>query len=357
VRGAWWEYLLIFLGSGVICAVLTPLAIRVSVRSGAFNSPDNGKDHGPQSPVPYLGGTAIALSFAGAVVIAVVIDPPTSGLSEVITVLSLAGALALVGLADDLIELRPIWRVLVEIGVACVVWSIGAGVTSTGLSLADFTLTVIWIVGVTNAFNLLDNMDGLASGLCAIASFSYFAIASANGQFLVAALSVGLAGCSLSFLKHNFYPARVYMGDSGSLFIGFLVAYLGLKLRFNGDVWVSALVPVLVCSMAILDTTLVILSRLRSGRSPFQGGQDHVSHRLVLVGLPVPIAVGVIYFGGVSVGVHAFVLSRIDPSSAWILAILIGLTFHIGGLLLLKIPTYPESTKPHYILTKQDEME
>ena len=143
------------------------------------------------------------------------------------------------------------------------------------------------------------------------------------------------------------------MGDSGALFIGFLISVLGLRLRFDGDALVSALVPVMVCSVAVFDTTLVVVSRISAGRSPFQGGQDHTSHRLVRLGLPVPVAVGVIYFGAASVGVQAFVISRIEPSSAWILAGLIGLTLLVGGALLLKVPTYPESNATHYAITKQ----
>ncbi len=353
MTNSWTEYLLVFVGSTGLCAVLTPLAIKISVRSGVFDYPDNHKSH--KSPVPYLGGAAIVLSFAGAVTVAVLLRQPTSGFAELVTVLSVAGVLAVVGLADDLVQLPPVWRLVAEVCAASVVWFAGDGVSLSGLPWLDFFLTVFWIVGVANAFNLLDNMDGLAAGLCAITSMTYFVVSSANGQFLVAALSVGLAGCSLGFLKHNFHPARIYMGDSGALFIGFLIAYLGLKLRFEGDVWVSALVPVLACSVAIFDTTLVIISRLLASRSPFQGGQDHISHRLVRVGLPVPVAVGVIYFGAAVVGVHAFVISRIEPSAAWILGGGIGVTLVVGGFLLLKIPVYPDSTTTRYRLAKRSE--
>jgi len=351
VTNSWFEYLLVFVGSTGLCAVLTPLAIKISVRSGVFDYPGDHKAH--QSPVPYLGGAAIVLSFAGAVTVAVFLRQPTSGIAELVTVLSVAGVLAVVGLADDLAELSPIWRLVAEVCAALIVWFAVGGVSLSGLPWLDFLFTVFWIVGVANAFNLLDNMDGLAAGLCAITSMTYFAVASSNGQFLVAALSIGLAGCGFGFLKHNFHPARIYMGDSGALFIGFMIAYLGLKLRFEGDVWVSALVPILACSVAIFDTTLVVISRLLAGLSPFQGGQDHISHRLVRVGLPVPVAVGVIYFGATAVGVNAFVISRIEPSSAWILAGLIGATLVVGGFLLLKLPVYPDSTTTHYRITKK----
>jgi UDP-GlcNAc:undecaprenyl-phosphate GlcNAc-1-phosphate transferase len=352
VTGAWWEYLGVFVASAALCAVLTPLAIRVAMRSGSLDQPGGHKRH--DSPVPFLGGLAIVMAFSGAVVMAATIRPPASGLDILLVLLAVAAVLALVGLVDDLRQLPPTWRVLAEVAAAVVVWSVGSGVTMTGIEAVNLGLTILWVVGITNAFNLLDNMDGLAAGIGAVTCLSVFLVASANGQFLVAALSIGLAGCTVGFLRHNFHPASVYMGDSGALFIGFLIAVLGLRLRFEGDVLVSALVPVLICSVAVFDTTLVVVSRISTGRSPFQGGQDHTSHRLVRLGLPVPVAVGVIYFGAASVGVHAFVISRIEPASAWILAGLIGLTLLLGGGLLLKVPTYPESKATHYVITRQD---
>jgi UDP-GlcNAc:undecaprenyl-phosphate GlcNAc-1-phosphate transferase len=205
------------------------------------------------------------------------------------------------------------------------------------------SLTVLWLVGITNAFNLLDNMDGLAAGIAAISSLTIFAIAVTNGQFLVAALAVGLAGCAIGFLRHNFHPARIFMGDGGALFVGFLIAYLGIKMRFESGRLVSAIVPLLVCSVAILDTTLVTISRLTTGRSPFLGGQDHVSHRLVRLGLPVPIAVGTLYFGAICIGILTYVASGVDPRSAWLLAGLIAAALSLLGVFLLTVPVYEEN--------------
>jgi UDP-GlcNAc:undecaprenyl-phosphate GlcNAc-1-phosphate transferase len=143
------------------------------------------------------------------------------------------------------------------------------------------------------------------------------------------------------------------MGDGGALFLGFLIAYLGIKLRFEGSISESFLIPVLACAVPILDTTLVTVSRLATGRSPFQGGQDHVSHRLVRSGLPVPVAVGLTYFASASVGVLCFVMSRVDPASAWILAILIVVTMSFGGVLMLMVPVYPESRRRHFAIREQ----
>jgi UDP-GlcNAc:undecaprenyl-phosphate GlcNAc-1-phosphate transferase len=268
--------------------------------------------------------------------------PPNSGLGELLVVLAMAVFLALVGLVDDVRQVPPLWRIVAEIVAAVVIWSVGTGVIVTTSEPVNMGLTVLWFVGITNAFNLLDNMDGLAAGIAAIASLTIFAIATTNGQFLVAGLAVGLAGCTVGFLRHNFHPARIYMGDGGSLFIGFLVAYLGIKLQFQGGRLLSALVPVLVCSVAIFDTTLVTISRLATGRSPFLGGQDHVSHRLVHLGLPVPIAVGTIYFGATGIGILTYVVSGVDPRSAWVLTTMIGVTLAVVGGYLLTVPAYTE---------------
>ncbi len=288
--------------------------------------------------MPYLGGIAIIGAFAATVLVVSILRPPHSGQDELLLVLVAALFLATAGLVDDLKHMSPLWRVVAEVAAAVLVWSLGSGVTVTTVEALNLGLTILWFVGITNAFNLLDNMDGLAAGLASISSLTIFAIAATNSQFLIAALAVGLAGCTAGFLRHNFHPARIYMGDGGALFIGFLVAYLGIKLRFEGDRVVSALVPVLACSMAVFDTTLVTISRLATGRSPFLGGRDHVSHRLVSLGLPVPFAVGTIYMGAVGIGVLTYVVSGVDPNSAWIIAGTIGLALTAVGGVLLRVP-------------------
>ena len=346
MTGEWWEYLVVFSASTSICLVLTPVAMAVAVRNGVFDQPHGHKSHG--FPVPYLGGVAIIVAFAASVIGAAIIYPPESGVGELWVVLLLAVGLAFVGLADDLRNLSPVVRIAAEVLCAVQLWRMDAGITLTGDQIFDLALTVLWVVGITNAFNLLDNMDGLAAGQAAVCAMTIFAVASANGQFLVAALAIALAGCAVGFLRHNFYPARIYMGDGGALFIGFLIAYLGIKLRFESSVSRSFLVPVLICSIPIMDTTLVTISRFSTGRSPFQGGQDHLSHRLVKIGLRIPAAVGLTYFAAISIGVLSFVIGRVDSESAWILIGLIVSMLFLGGFLLFMVPVYPESSRRHF---------
>ena len=338
MSGVWWEYLAVFVTTAILSIVLTPMALRYAIRANVLDQPGQHKSH--KVAVPYLGGLAIVVTFVIAVILMSVLRPPHTGRGELLGVLTIAVLLAAVGLIDDLRQVSPLWRLIAEVSAASIVWSLGNGTAVTTVETVDLILTVLWFVGITNAFNLLDNMDGLAAGLAAISSMTVFAVAGTNGQFLVAGLAVALAGCTVGFLRLNFHPARIYMGDSGSLFIGFLVAYLGIKLRFEGGRLVSALVPIFACSAAVFDTSLVVISRIRAGRNPFQGGQDHVSHRLVKLGLSVPAAVCTIYLGAIGVGILSFAISRLEPVSALLLAGLVGATLTILGGFLLTVPVY-----------------
>ena len=338
MSGVWWEYLAVFVATAILSIVLTPMALRYAIRANVLDQPGKHKSH--KVAVPYLGGLAIVVTFVIAVILMSVLRPPHTGRGELLGVLTIAVLLAAVGLIDDLRQVSPLWRLVAEVSAASIVWSLGNGTAVTTVETVDLILTVLWFVGITNAFNLLDNMDGLAAGLAAISSMTVFAVAGTNGQFLVAGLAVALAGCTVGFLRLNFHPARIYMGDGGSLFIGFLVAYLGIKLRFEGGRLVSSLVPIFACSAAVFDTSLVVISRIRAGRNPFQGGQDHVSHRLVKLGLSVPAAVCTIYLGAIGVGILSFAISRLEPVSAFLLAGLVGATLTILGGFLLTVPVY-----------------
>jgi UDP-GlcNAc:undecaprenyl-phosphate GlcNAc-1-phosphate transferase len=321
LTGAIWEYAAVFGASLLLAFGLTPLVLRVAQRRGILDHPGEHKGH--TLPVPYLGGLAMVTALSAAVIAAALVRPPSSGLHQLEAVLGLAVALSLIGLLDDLRGLGPVIRLVAEIAAAAGVWIAGARVELSGNQPVDLVLTVVWVVGITNAFNLLDNMDGLSAGVATIASASFFGMAAVNDQYLVA-----------GFLRHNFHPARIYMGDAGSLYLGFVLAYLGLKLRFESSTDVTFLVPILALGVPILDTTLVTISRLRRHRSPFQGGQDHLSHRLVRLGLPVPGAVGTIYAAAASLGVLAWVVSRIDRTSAYVLA---GLVVALGALAILAL--------------------
>jgi UDP-GlcNAc:undecaprenyl-phosphate/decaprenyl-phosphate GlcNAc-1-phosphate transferase len=266
MTGAWWEFTAVFVASLIVTLVLTPVALRLALRREFLDHPGGHKGH--KSPVPYLGGLAMVAGFSIAVLLAASVSYPSTGLGELGAMLGMALVLSIIGLLDDLRGLGLIVRLVVEVATGVGIWAVGAGVELTGSKLLNVALTVVWVVGITNAFNLLDNMDGLSAGVAAIAAGSFFVIAAVNGQYLVAALSAALGGCAIGFLCFNFHPARIYMGDAGSLYLGFVLAYLGTKLRFDAPDNIRILVPILVLGVPILDTTLVTGTRLCHRQSP-----------------------------------------------------------------------------------------
>ncbi len=333
----WWAYMIVFAAPLLLTVVLTPVALHVARRFAILDVPTGNKAH--QSPVPYLGGAAIVVAFSLIVMGAAIIRPPDHGLTNLAAILGMALALAAMGVVDDIRTLNPWLRLGVEILAGFGAWAIGCRVDLLPGPL-DLVATVLWVVVVTNAFNLLDNMDGLSAGVAAIAAGFLYVVAFLNGQFLVASLALALAGCTVGFLRHNFYPAQIYMGDAGSLYLGFLMAVLSLRLRTHADLRLSVFIPLLVLGVPLFDTTLVVVCRLRHGRNPMQGGQDHVSHRLVRLGVPVPAAVSLIYGGGVAAGWLALIDMRIDRVSG---LMLVGLALAVAlflGVLLALVPVY-----------------
>jgi UDP-GlcNAc:undecaprenyl-phosphate/decaprenyl-phosphate GlcNAc-1-phosphate transferase len=333
----WWAYIIVFAVPALLTILFTPIALSIAHRLKLFDLPNPGKAH--KSPVPFLGGAAIVAAFAVIVLGATLIRPPKSGLADLAAVMGIALVLSAMGLIDDIRGLSPWLRLAVEAAAGVGVWALGVRTHLHLLSSPiDGFVTVAWVVGVTNAFNLLDNMDGLSAGVAAIAAGFLFVVAFLNGQFLVASLAIALAGCAIGFLRHNFHPARIYMGDAGSLFIGFLIAVLSLQLRTHSATRLSFLIPFLIVGVPLFDTSLVTITRLSHRRSPFDGGQDHVSHRLVRLGIPVRGAVIMIYGSGFALGWFALIVMRVDRSTGFMLVglvITVAVTF---GALLALIP-------------------
>ena len=340
---AGWGYVAAF-GIALLLALgLTPFALRIAIARGILDRPGDYKEQ--ESPVPYLGGVAIVVSFALTIFLVTLFNPPVSGMDQLIVMLGAATGLSLVGLADDLRGLSPLIRIGAHVAAAGTIWWSGIGVALFQEPFLNVVLTMVWMVGVTNAFNLLDNMDGLSAGVAAIAAGFFFLIAAINGQFLVAGLSIALAGCAIGFLRHNIHPARIYMGDAGSTFLGFLLAVIGIKLRFEAPPQITFMVPILVLGVAIMDTTLVVLTRLSHGRNPIAGGRDHISHRLVFVGIPVRSAVALVYAAGIALGWLAIVMSRLDQATGFIL---MGFVLAVGafaGIMLGLVPVHEESRR------------
>jgi UDP-GlcNAc:undecaprenyl-phosphate GlcNAc-1-phosphate transferase len=346
----WPAYLAAFAGALAVAWILTPLVLKLAIKRQVLDAPDERKAQ--TSPVPYLGGIAIVAGFSAMCLAAAAYDRAPSVLLELGTLLGIGLVLAVMGLLDDLrggISFRI--RLVVEVAAGVAVHATGSGTDLPGPVALDVVVTVLWVVGITNAFNLLDNMDGLSAGVASLAAATFCLIAALNGQFLVAALAAGTAGCAAGFLRHNFHPAKIYMGDAGSLFLGFLLAVLGLKLTLTETpAPVALFVPLLVLGVPVFDTTLVTWQRLAHRRSPFQGGRDHASHRLVWVGIPVPIAVCLLYAATVALGWLALILARLDTTSG---LLLVGFVLTVGTFLLgllAAVPVYENSRQRRTML-------
>jgi UDP-GlcNAc:undecaprenyl-phosphate/decaprenyl-phosphate GlcNAc-1-phosphate transferase len=287
-----WAYVAAFAASALVSVFLVAVSIRVAPRVGLVDGPDGGRKT-QEHAVPKLGGIAVAITFTVAfLVLSIVVgDPGAVGLAA--SVLLPALCVALIGFLDDVITLGPWLRLGTLSLFALVVWWTGTRAEISQIWWIDLLVTVIWIVGITNAVNLLDNSDGLAASTTLVASLGAGAIAALYGQYLIAGLSFALAGAALGFLWHNWHPASVYLGDAGAYFLGFLLAIVTLRLRpVSIDLPWSGLIPVLLLLLPIVDTCFVVLRRLRERRHPFTPGRDHLSHLLMDRGLTVPRAVG-----------------------------------------------------------------
>jgi len=342
-----------FTVAGVVSLVLTPLAIRAALRLGVLDRPGEHKSH--DTPTPYLGGVAIVLAVTLAIAAAALVRGETvATLTQLLGILAIALAMAATGLLDDLRGLPVAVRFGLQLAAAAGLWILEVRVDLTGEVLIDLPLTILWTVGITNAMNLLDNMDGLSASTATIASLWFGAIAMVNGQFLVSALAFAVAGAAAGFLRDNRPPARIYMGDAGSLFLGVMLAALGMLLSLDRGALVTAAVPVLILTVPVLDTALVTVARIRHGISPFQGGRDHTSHRLVRVGFPVPVAVGLIAMASLAHGWVALLVFRIDRLSAILLLGLTALFDLFFFALLAKVPVYDNSRGRDLFIGERD---
>jgi UDP-GlcNAc:undecaprenyl-phosphate GlcNAc-1-phosphate transferase len=337
-------YLVAFLAPLALAWLLTPLALRLAIRLNVLDAP--GERKAQETAVPYLGGVAIVIAFSVTVLAAAAVRGAGGEVQTLGLLLGTGVLLALLGLVDDLRGVSVPLRLFAECGAGAVVVVTGSGATITPYPALNAVATVAWVVLIINAINLLDNMDGLSAGVAAISSLAFFALAVGAGQFLVAALSIALAGCAVGFLRYNFHPARIYMGDAGSLFLGFLLAVVATRLDLAGTPPVVAFfVPLLVLGVALFDTTLVVVERLKHGRSPFQGGRDHTSHRLVFVGLPVPVSVGLIYATALALAWLALLLAQL-PTEPGLMLVGFVLTVGLALLFLLRaVPVYDNSRR------------
>jgi UDP-GlcNAc:undecaprenyl-phosphate GlcNAc-1-phosphate transferase len=283
--------ILIFASAFILALGATPVIRRVASRLGIVDRPDARRVH--LAPVPLLGGIAIYAGF----IVALLLFGEGWVVSQAIGILVGATIVSFLGIWDDRWGVRPVLKLSGQATAAGILIISGVQVSFLPHPALNMAITLLWIVGITNALNLLDNMDGLSGGVGAVAAAFFLLLAAWNGQYLVASLAAALLGVCIGFLVYNFNPATIFMGDAGSMFLGFILAVVGIKLRFPGRPnAITWMIPVVVLGLPVFDTTLVVFSRLRRGINPLTNpGKDHVSHRLVLLGLSQRQAVVLLY--------------------------------------------------------------
>lgn len=325
-------YLYLFLFAFLLALMFVPWARRLAIRLGVIDQPQGRKAHG--QPTPLLGGLAIYGAFMLTLVVHVAgyfsfqqtgwfaqafpflpgeIGRLVHTLPKLLAISAGATLMVVLGFVDDRRGLNFSYQIKFAIQILAAGLLVAAGVR-TDLMPAPFLnalVTMVWVVGITNAFNLLDNMDGLSAGVALIAAVMLLVITIAQDQFFSAMALCLLAGALLGFLRYNFPPARIFMGDTGSLFIGFLLAALSITSSYvvpQSASMIPALMPLLVLSLPIFDTLSVIIIRLRERRPIFQGDRRHFSHRLVDLGMTPRGAVVFLYLVAAAIGIVAALL-------------------------------------------------
>jgi len=337
--------------SFAICLILTPIIRQIALKRGWMACPAEDRWH--NKPTALFGGIAIYLAVAiplfvisdfSATLLPLTTPQNDAAISSFAPVFCIAITLMfLLGFADDVFRLKPQSKLLGQILIASFIAFLGFRLQWVTSLTLDTLLTIFWIVGITNAFNLLDNMDGLCAGTGMIAAvFLAIILSGTNPEY--ARCAAILVGASAAFLVYNFNPASIFMGDCGSLMIGFGISLLSLGLPgMNvGNSMISIAVPVMIAMVPILDTTMVTLVRLLSGRKASTGGKDHTSHRLVLMGFSEKRAVLFLYGVGLVSGTAALFVSKSDTFTSPSVIIPLILSILLMGIYLSQLRVYPE---------------
>ncbi len=329
-------FMLIFASALVMAIGGTPVARHIALRLGVIDRPNARKIH--VSAIPLLGGVAIY----GAFIAAVLLFGNRYRLNELVSILVGASLVSFLGVWDDRRSLNPLLKLAGQFLAASILVVTGVRIGTFPWEALNIAVTLAWVVVITNALNLLDNMDGLSGGIGATAAIFFLLLAAMNDQYLVGALSAALVGACLGFLVYNLNPASIFMGDAGSLFLGFILAAVGIKLRFpEGVQIVTWMVPVLILGLPLFDTALVIISRLRRGFNPLTTpGKDHVSHRLVALGYTRREAVLVCYLTCAGLGVVALFVTQANILEGYIVGGVMGLV-GLAGLWRLEKVDFP----------------
>ncbi|MFC1509930.1 glycosyltransferase family 4 protein, partial [Candidatus Omnitrophota bacterium] len=342
-------YLIPFLISFFISIALTPFVRKVAILRRYVARPKEDRWH--KKSTALFGGIAIFISFIIPYLFFVKIN--IEGLGIIICGAIIFG----LGLFDDIAHIKPYTKLIGQIIVASLLVSFGVSIKIIPYQIISFPLTILWIVAVVNAFNLLDNMDGLSCGIGAIVSVVLFICAFLNGN-IIGLPALILAGSLLGFLRYNFSPAKIFMGDSGSMFIGFMLATMTLQESWKESTSLVMIVaiPALLLIVPLLDTAFVTLARSTNLRKVFQGGKDHISHRMVVLGLSERDTVLVLYFISILFGAISIFSMFLPAMVTMMFVLLAAVTLIYFATFLGKVKVYHDSEIKNLNKKKNDKV-
>ncbi|MBZ9578191.1 hypothetical protein KJA13_04180 [Patescibacteria group bacterium] len=329
-------YAIAFASALILSLSLTPIIIKITYKFCWVAKPNQLRWH--KNATPLLGGIGIYIAFLIPLFFFIKIDKTIAGL------LLGTSLIFLIGLIDDILHIKPQLKLISQIFASCIILAFGINFEIIPIRWIVLPLTIFWIVGITNAFNLLDNMDGLSCGVAFISCAFLFVYSLLSGMHTVALLSIILAGASLGFLRYNFYPAKIFMGDCGSQFLGMAIAVIAIigTAGHISNLIVTLAIPVLILGVPIFDTTFVALIRRFKGQPVSRGGRDHTSHRLVLLGLSERKTVLLLYLLSILFGLIALLYARIDIIIVSILAALAIIVLFFFGVFLGETKIYSD---------------
>ncbi|MDP4179830.1 MAG: MraY family glycosyltransferase [Bacillota bacterium] len=333
-----YEYFVSFILAFIVALSSTPIAKKAALKFGAVDIPnDERRIH--KKPIPRLGGLAIVAGFFVSLLFNIVNDAITNGVAfELSTqMLGLIGGMLIivvVGVLDDIKQLSAKVKILFHLAAAIVVVIAGTKINVLyGFTLSpyiSYPLTIFWIIGITNAINLIDGLDGLAAGVSSIASLSLFFVSIITSRGDIAIITAVLAGSTLGFLPFNFNPAKIFMGDTGSNFLGFALGVISIQGTIKSYTAIAIAIPLLVLGLPLFDTIFAILRRLAGGKSIMAADRGHIHHKLIDMGLSQRQSVVALYTASGALGLCAVVLAGRGVLSAIILVVSISV-FIIGG--------------------------
>jgi len=314
-------YIWVFVNALFLSYISTNLILRLAIRIQFVDYPDERKIH--QEPMPYMGGVAVILSVIISMSTIFVFEKDLMNDYIQLSFGILMGTIIIlvVGLIDDLRGSTAKIKFLTQIGASWIVFLFGVRIDFIGIPLTDYTVnfpvyiswffTVLWIVGITNAINLIDGLDGLAAGITAISAFTLFVSSIVKGDVFLALLMISLVGAIFGFLKYNFNPAKIFLGDAGSLAFGFILGIVSV-MNFNKSVtMISLMIPLTALAIPIIDTMGAIVRRFRLKENIFKADKKHIHHRLLDIGLTHKQVVLLLYFISLDLSIAGMMFLRL----------------------------------------------